>query len=368
MASAKGSSTPPPPPPPPPPPSSSCLSGHLLASPAMPTPLCNVRPSSCNPCIDPYTSGLPLVDPQPSCHALPAVTCPACCRYLLLDNCPDMKLILEAFQLSAAQAVAYPRAPGLLRCLMAGRLVTAPLSPALQAWLAAQRRRAYEDGRTALLSGLPRCLVPLTPSLDQAGGLQRLALRGHTSAVTRVLLTPSGTDAVTASADGTARVWDLDIGDCVLLLEGHAGPINDMAVTSDGSLVLTCSSDGTARAFEMERGQCLRVLAGHTAGINALAMDPWARFVVTASSDGTARVWDLSSARTVHVLLTGVTQEQGEAGCVVWGGGKVCGWWKGCWVEGTRLSGIGRGTGLQACCKGARFRCSLSMCMAAALG
>ena len=40
--------------------------------------------------------------------------------------------MLEAFQLSAAQAVAYPRAPGLLRCLMAGRLATAQLSPALQ--------------------------------------------------------------------------------------------------------------------------------------------------------------------------------------------------------------------------------------------
>lgn len=45
-----------------------------------------------------------------------------------------MKLVLEAFQLSAAQAAAYPRALGLLRCLMAGRLVTAPLSPALQVW------------------------------------------------------------------------------------------------------------------------------------------------------------------------------------------------------------------------------------------
>lgn len=95
-------------------------------------PACNVCMSSCNPCIDLCISGPPLVVPQPSCHALPAVTCPACCRYLLLDNCPDMKLVLEAFQLSAAQAVAYPRAPGLLRCLMAGRLVTAPLSPALQ--------------------------------------------------------------------------------------------------------------------------------------------------------------------------------------------------------------------------------------------
>jgi hypothetical protein len=165
--------------------------------------------------------------------------------------------VLEALQLSAAQALAHPRAHGLLRCLMACRLATAPLSPAMQvgcaraagllatasatpplgpqplllhrlqrnggwrqprrrcqraawpqtaphvvcplpqAWLAEQRRLVYEDSRRALLCGLPRCLAPLSPSLEQAGGLQRLALRGHTAPVTKVLLTPSGTDAVT---------------------------------------------------------------------------------------------------------------------------------------------------------------------------
>lgn len=178
-----------------------------------------------------FLPDLGLHQPDPGLHQ-PPLAPSVLCRYLLVDNCADVKLVLEAFQLSAAQAVAYPRAPGLLRCLMAGRLATAPLSPALAAWLVEQRRRAYDDGRAALVAGLPRCLVPLTPSLDQAGGLQRLALRGHAGPITRVLLTPSGTDAVTASADGTARVWDLDIGDCVLLLEGHSGPITDMAITS----------------------------------------------------------------------------------------------------------------------------------------
>jgi WD40 repeat protein len=57
-------------------------------------------------------------------------------------------------------------------------------------------------------------------------------------------------------------MWDLEIGDCVLVMEGHAGPITDMAITDDGSLLVTTSEDGTARAFETERGQCLRVLAG----------------------------------------------------------------------------------------------------------
>ena len=86
---------------------------------------------------------------------------------------------------------------------------------------------------------------------------------------------------------------------------------------ADGSLLVTASADGTARAFEMERGQCLRVLAGHTVALTALAIDPWARFVVTASADGTARVWDLSSSRSAHVLKTGSTPDQGAAACRV---------------------------------------------------
>lgn len=49
----------------------------------------------------------------------------------------------------------------------------------------------------------------------------------HRSALPPGLVCPAA-----ASSDGTARVWDLDIGDCVLMLEGHAGPITDMAITS----------------------------------------------------------------------------------------------------------------------------------------
>lgn len=69
-------------------------------------------------------------------------------------------------------------------------------------------------------------------------------------------------NTIAGGADGAARVWDLEIGDCVLVMEGHSGPITSMAITDDGSLVVTTSEDGTARAFETERGQCLRVLTG----------------------------------------------------------------------------------------------------------
>ena len=45
----------------------------------------------------------------------------------------------------------------------------------------------------------PRALVPRTPSLDQAGGVQRITLRGHTGPITRVLLAEGGIDVVTGA-------------------------------------------------------------------------------------------------------------------------------------------------------------------------
>lgn len=223
-------------------------------------------------------------------------------RYLLARPEQGIKLVLEAFQMSVGLVQSYPQVPGLLRSLIVGRLMTAPLPPDMQEWLKEQKLAVASDGATATAAGQPRPLPPLTASLDQAGGLQRLTLKAHRGAVNKLLLTPSGTEAVSGGVDGTARVWDLEIGDCTIVAEGHTGPITDMGVTADGSLLITSSEDGTARAYELERGQCLRVLAGHEGRINALALDPFGRFVVTAGSDGTVRAWDLASARALHVL------------------------------------------------------------------
>ena len=42
-----------------------------------------------------------------------------------------------------------------------------------------------------------RCLLPRSPSLEQAGGLHRMVLRGHTGGIMKVLLTSGGIDVIT---------------------------------------------------------------------------------------------------------------------------------------------------------------------------
>ena len=223
-------------------------------------------------------------------------------RYLLVQSDRTAKVVLEAFQMSVGLVQAHPEVAGLLRCLIPGRLMTVPLPSEMKVWMQQQRAIARAEGAAAVAAKRPRTLLPLTPSLDQAGGLQRLALKGHRGAVTKIMLTPSGTEALSAGADGTVRLWDLEIGDSILVMEGHTAAITDMVLTADGSLLISASEDGTARACELENGQCLRVLAGHEGSISAVVVDPSGRFVATGGVDGTVRVWDLASARVLHML------------------------------------------------------------------
>jgi len=218
-------------------------------------------------------------------------------RYLSIVSDRDIKLILQAFEMSVGALTEYRDISGLLRSQMVGRLLLAPLSAGGLEWLETQKKKIAKR-----VGYCPCALAVRNPSLDQAGGLQRLCLKGHVGPITHVMITPSGTEAISCSIDGTARVWDLEIGDCMLQISGHAGPITSMAITGDGSLLVTSSEDGTMRAYELEKGQCLRVLAGHDGSVTAMAIDPFGRFVVSGGQDKTLRFWDLASARVLKMI------------------------------------------------------------------
>jgi hypothetical protein len=53
---------------------------------------------------------------------------------------------------------------------------------------------------------LPPHLLGYTPSLVQAGGMHRMALRGHAGPIRKVVIAPDGKDVLTASDDGTVQV------------------------------------------------------------------------------------------------------------------------------------------------------------------
>ena len=212
----------------------------------------------------------------------------------------------------------------------------------------------------ALAAQLALAAYRLDPGADERSSLLGMfatpfstRLTGHTGRVNTVALRPDGQVLVTASWDGTARLWDIHdprhpapLG----VLTGHTGNVNNVAFSADGRTVATAGFDGTARVwdvtdparpgpgvvFEQHEGKSYAVafspagpllatadvtgtlrlydtadpahprltgeLTGHTKYVNNLAFSADGRLLASASADKTARVWDVASRQLLGVV------------------------------------------------------------------
>ncbi|RZM79557.1 hypothetical protein DYY88_12625 [Leptolyngbya iicbica LK] len=125
-------------------------------------------------------------------------------------------------------------------------------------------------------------------------------LKGHEDEVVRAVFSPNGERIVTASKDGTARVWALD-GNEVTVLRGHSQDVHHI---SSGERIVTASKDGTAQVWSFN-GSSINTLRGHGNDVVHADFSPNGERIVTASWDGTARVWSLEGNEAIEVATLG---------------------------------------------------------------
>ncbi len=137
---------------------------------------------------------------------------------------------------------------------------------------------------------------------DTQSGALVAVLSGHEGWVYGASFSPDGGRIVTASLDGTARIWDAQSGALVAVLSGHKGYVASASFSPDGGRIVTTSSDETARIWDAQSGALVAVLSGHEDWVNRASFSPDGGRIVTASLDGTARIWDAQSGALVAVL------------------------------------------------------------------
>ncbi len=123
---------------------------------------------------------------------------------------------------------------------------------------------------------------------------------GHGGPVHTASFSPDGSRIVTATNNGTVRVWDAATGKELARLD-HDGQIAAAAFSPDGLRIITATSNGTVRVWDVATGGELARL-DHDGQITAAAFSPDGLRIVIAF-DKTALVWDAATGKELARLI-----------------------------------------------------------------
>jgi WD40 repeat protein len=124
---------------------------------------------------------------------------------------------------------------------------------------------------------------------------EKRTLTGHTAEIRGIAFSPSGDVVVTASADGTARLWDVRTGGEIAVLGRHPQAVNCAAFSHNGKFLAIGEGDRTIRLWDAQSFAEIGALEGHTAAVLSVAFSSDDRVIASGSCDHTLRVWDVES-------------------------------------------------------------------------
>ncbi|KAG5362162.1 F-box-like/WD repeat-containing protein TBL1X [Yarrowia sp. C11] len=160
------------------------------------------------------------------------------------------------------------------------------------------------DGLTFVMTGEMHSIVVCRVGEK----LPLLVFKGHSAGINDIQFDHVGLLLASASDDHSVRLWQGRSVASTATLLGHTAPVmvvrwlpllnaaNLVGGANIGtmSLVVSASLDGTARVWLPENGRCLAVLALHESAIFAMEISPDRKWLATGGMDGVLVLWDLA--------------------------------------------------------------------------
>ena len=144
---------------------------------------------------------------------------------------------------------------------------------------------------------------------DLAKGERTPFASGKFDVIGAVCTTSDGNYALSGSADGTIKIWDLHTLRLVRTLQSHGGPVSAIALSRDGKLLASHSFDETLRIWACDRWEELASLGGLSCRYlpSALAFHPHdLRLAVADDSDHSIKIFELDYERLRSDVPTGL--------------------------------------------------------------
>ena len=161
--------------------------------------------------------------------------------------------------------------------------------------------------RKLIFGGTPQGSVGIW-SADN--GLLLRELKGHKLGVLSLELSPDEKFLVSASRDGTSRVWNLATYQTTVCFQNYGAPILAAAFVPGSSRVVTGAANKVASLWDISTGKQLAQFIGHDGRVACLAVSSDGRFLATGSDDGTARLWNIPESHSPRLGMGTLPNQQ----------------------------------------------------------
>lgn len=144
-------------------------------------------------------------------------------------------------------------------------------------------------------------------NLEDSQDIQVLRHFQYQDIAPSIALSATGNSALISGRGRQLGEWKLDSGRVQRHILGDQSFPDDVwawssLMSSNGTQVVTGGDNYTAIIWDLREGKLLQTLAGHTGHLIAVEISPHGDLVVTASYDGSVRIWDTQSGKALRVL------------------------------------------------------------------
>jgi periodic tryptophan protein 2 len=109
---------------------------------------------------------------------------------------------------------------------------------------------------------------------------------------------PSGEIVAAGSTDPFhIYAWNLQTGKLIDIFTGHAGPVASLAFQATGGMLVSASWDGTVKLWDLYKGNVPTESLQHTSDVVCVAFRPDGKEVCTGTIGGLLHFWDVENAK-----------------------------------------------------------------------
>ncbi len=129
----------------------------------------------------------------------------------------------------------------------------------------------------------------------------------YNGSVKAIDFSPDGRHLATASADTTARIWDLETRQQIRHIK-HESDVQAVAFSPNSQYLATASADTTTKMWKVNTGGAVARMVHKgialSREVRAIAFSPDNKYLATGSRDATASVWEVTTGKEIARMVS----------------------------------------------------------------